>query len=287
MPITLRPPTVDDIAECGRIAFEAFGGIARAHSFPLDFDSAERSTSMMSMLIGHPAVFGVVAQSDGRLVGSNFLDERDVIRAVGPITVDPAFQSKGVGRKLMEAVIARARGAAGIRLVQDAFNTTSMPLYASLGFEVKEPLVLMTGKPTSAGPRSDVTRPMTASDVDECAALCRAVHGFDRRNELRDALGHLHPYVCHRNGRITAYCSAPTFWFMNHAVGETEQDIRDLLLGASGGNTQPIAFLLPTRQASLFRWLIGEGLRVVKPMTLMAMGSYQEPKGSFIPSVGY
>jgi len=28
-------------------------------------------------------------------------------------------------------------------------------------------------------------------------------------------------------------------------------------------------------------------MRVVKPMTLMAIGAYQEPKGSFFPSVLY
>ena len=49
----------------------------------------------------------------------------------------------------------------------------------------------------------------------------------------------------------------------------------------------PLSFLLPTRQAGLFRWCLGQGLRVVKTMTLMAMGEYVEPRGSFITSVGY
>ena len=45
--------------------------------------------------------------------------------------------------------------------------------------------------------------------------------------------------------------------------------------------------LFPIRQASLFRWCLAHGLRVVKPMTLMTMGSYQEPTGPFWPSVQY
>jgi hypothetical protein len=44
---------------------------------------------------------------------------------------------------------------------------------------------------------------------------------------------------------------------------------------------------LPTRQASFFQWSLSEGFRAVKPMTLMAMGSYQEPKGCYFPSVLY
>jgi hypothetical protein len=39
----------------------------------------------------------VVAEIDGRVVGSNFLDERGPVRGVGPITVDPAAQGRGSG----------------------------------------------------------------------------------------------------------------------------------------------------------------------------------------------
>ena len=61
-----------------------------------------------------------------------------------------ALQGGGVGRRLMEAVLERANGAAGIRLLQDAFNMRSLALYASLGFEVREPVLVMTGRPTAS-----------------------------------------------------------------------------------------------------------------------------------------
>ena len=41
------------------------------------------------------------------------------------------------------------------------------------------------------------------------------------------------------------------------------------------------------RQAGLFPWCLAGGLRVVKPMTLMTMGAYAEPRGCYLPSVGY
>jgi len=50
-----------------------------------------------------------VAELDGRIVGSNCLDERSAIAGLGPLTVDPSIQNRGVGRKLMEAVLVRAR----------------------------------------------------------------------------------------------------------------------------------------------------------------------------------
>jgi hypothetical protein len=48
-----------------------------------------------------------------------------------------------------------------------------------------------------------------------------------------------------------------------------------------------VMLLVPIRRAAFFRGLLAAGLRVIKPMTLMAMGQYQEPAGAFYPSVGY
>jgi hypothetical protein len=70
-------------------------------------------------------------------------------------------------------------------------------------------------------------------------------------------------------------------------VAETEQDMRALIAGAASMSSEPVSFLLPTRQASFFRWCLGEGMRIVKPMTLMTMGNYQEPRGYHFPSVLY
>ena len=40
-------------------------------------------------------------------------------------------------------------------------------------------------------------------------------------------------------------------------------------------------------QSGLFRWTLEQGLGVVKPMNVMARGGYQEPRGSWFPSVLY
>lgn len=285
--IHIRRALPADADSCGRIIFNAFCGIAQKHDFPPDFPNVDRAIGLARAMTGHPACVGFVAESDGKIVGSNFLDLRDPIAGVGPITVDPAHQGGGVGRKLMQAVIDHARRAPGIRLVQDAFNTVSMPLYASLGFEVKEPLVLMRGTPGGQTSPTGEARPMRADDLPACAELCKEVHGWERVNELRDALDHFRPFVLLRNGRVSAYASAPTFWILNHGVARTEQDMIDLLLAAGEASSEPISLLLPIRQAGLFRWAIAAGMRVVKPMTLMAIGKYQDPRGAFFPSVAY
>lgn len=287
----LRPARTEDIETCGRIIYEAFRSIGERHNFPLDFPTPESGLGMAEIVIGNPDIYGVVAEENGRLAGSNFLWEMDEIAGVGPITIAPDRQANGLGRKLMEAVIERGSGAPGIRLVQDAFNTASLSLYASLGFEVVEPLIVIEGTPRTNDPGNETAktevRELTEADLDGCDQLCRQVHGFARTNDLRQISRQFGSYVAVREGRITAYASAPNIWQLNHAVAVNTGDMQALLAGAARLSGRPLAFLLPTRQAELFRWCLDQGLRVVKPMTLMAMGDYREPRGSFLPSVLY
>ena len=71
-------------------------------------------------------------------------------------------------------------------------------------------------------------------------------------------------------------------------MAQTDQDLFDLLLGcAAAAGSEPLSMLVPIRQASLFRWCLSQGLRVVKPMTLMSTGEYQDPKTAFWPSVQF
>jgi GNAT superfamily N-acetyltransferase len=277
----LRPAMPADAEACGRIIFEAFRGIAERHGFPRDFPSLEDGIQLAELVTHDPSCYGVVAELDGRVVGSNFMAEADPIRGIGSITVDSAVQGSGVGRRLMEAMLERAADALGVRLVQDAFNTRSIALYASVGFDVREPLLLMRGTPRSTPDPGFAVRPMATGDVAACTELCTAVHGIGRSNELHEALRTFTPFVVEREGRITGYLSAATFWLTNHGVAETEQDMRALLAGAGAMSAESLSLLLPTRQTDLFRWCLKEGLRVVKPMTLMTMGHYQEPRGCY------
>ncbi|HJR89819.1 MAG TPA: GNAT family N-acetyltransferase [Aeromicrobium sp.] len=283
---TLREVESADAEACARICFDAFGGFHDHHRFPRDFPVPEAAAQLMGMFIPHPSIWGVVAETDGKVVGSNFLDERDPIRGVGPITVDPEAQEAGIGRRLMMAVIERGEGAPGIRLLQDSFNMRSLSLYESLGFDVKEPVAVMSGKPRSAPAEGIDVRPLDEGDLEQCEALCARIHGFERTNELRDAIQGMAPFVAVRDGRVTAYASSVTFWPLNHGVAESDEDMQALLLGASAALEEPIALLVPLR-SDLFRWCLAEGLRLVKPMNLMALGEYKEPQGSWFPSVLY
>lgn len=285
----IREAELEDAEACGVVIYEAFAGIAAQRGFDPDFPSAEFAARIAGFLIAHPSIHAIVAEQGGRIVGCNFLDERDPIRGVGPTAVAPGEQSRGVGRLLTEAVIDRARGATGIRLCQDAHNAVSLSLYASLGFEVKEPLVIVGGTPAGPPPGELEVRPLAEAHVPACEALYRQVHGVTRTNELADAVrGPMHePFGVFREGRLVAYASSTSMWPTAHAVAESARDLQGLLLGAHAATDKPLSFLLPVRQASLLRWCLTQGLRVIKPINLMAMGAYEEPRGAWYPSIQY
>jgi predicted N-acetyltransferase YhbS len=283
--LTIREATSADAPECGRICYEAFAAIDTYHGFPPDFPSVEVATGAVSGLIAHPRVFGVVAEEAGRLVGSNFLDERSMIHGVGPITVDPQVQNRRTGLALMNAVIERSaqQRAPGIRLLQSAFHNRSMCLYAKLGFDVQEPFAVMQGEPLAVEVPGYAVRAATDADVTACDALCMRVHGHDRGGEVRDAVAQGTARVVERHGRITGYTTGVAFFA--HSIAETNDDMF-ALIGAAEMFAGP-GFLVPMRNTELLRWCLARGLRVVMMMNLMTIGLYQEPRGAFLASVLY
>jgi GNAT superfamily N-acetyltransferase len=285
MDLKLRPGTPEDARTCGRICCEAFSTIASEHNFPLDFPSPDVAAGLLSMLLGHPGFYSVVAEVNGEVVGSNFLDERSTIPGVGPVTVDPAVQNHGVGRVLMQDVMRRAadRGAPGIRLLQAAYHNRSLSLYVKLGFQVRDLLACMQGTPPKGEISGYRVRRATTADVEACTAVCRRVHGHDRAGEVRDALAQGTALVVEHDGRISGY--ATDLAFFAHAVGESNEDLKALIMAAESFGGPGI--LVPTTNAELFGWCLERGLRVMYLMTLMTIGLYTPPQGAYLPSVLY
>jgi GNAT superfamily N-acetyltransferase len=283
--LTIRRARREDAPATGKICYEAFHKINADHGFPDDLPAAERAIGLMSMMFEHPGFFCVVAEEGGRIVGSNCMDERSPIAGIGPITIDPGAQNRGIGRKLMQAVMdrGRERNLPGIRLVQAAFHTRSLSLYASLGFDAREPLSVMQGPAIKKKFEGCSVRPATAADLAECNRVCVQVHGHDRGGDLADSIAQGTAAVVERHGRITAYCSSLAFF--GHAVAESNLDLEALIAAADGFDGSGI--LVPTRNAELFRWCLANGLRVVEPMTLMTLGLYNEPAGAWLASILY
>jgi len=285
MDVTLRGAVPSDTRDCGRILYEAFATLADRHGFPHDFPSIPVATENVGYLIRHPGFYGVVAEHDGRIVGSNFLDERSTISAIGPISIDPAAQDLKVGRALMNALFDRARetGTPGVRLLQIAYHNRSLSLYAKLGMDVRGSFAAMYGEPLRISVPGYAVRPAMKADEEACNALCIRVHGHDRAGEVRDALADGSAKVVERLGRITGYTTGVMYFA--HTVAETNDDLQALIGAADDFGTPGI--IVPLANAELLRWCLAHGLRIFFVLNMMTIGLYQEPRGAYLPSVGY
>jgi hypothetical protein len=89
--------------------------------------------------------------------------------------------------------------------------------------------------------------------------------------------------VTEHDGRISGY--ATDLAFFAHAVGESNEDLKALIMAADAFAGPGI--LVPTTNAELFQWCLERALRVVQLMTLMTVGLYTSPEGAYMPSVLY
>ena len=184
--ITIRRAKPEDAPACGQICYEAFHKINTDHNFPPDVPRRKGAWELLTMMFSHPGFYCVVAEVDGRIAGSNCLDERNRHRR----RWDPSRSIRrcriaAIGRKLMDAVLdrARERNFAGVRLVQAAFHNRSLSLYTTLGFDVREPLAVMQGPAIKKSYDGFSVRPARPSDLEACnqVALERARASSRRR----------------------------------------------------------------------------------------------------------
>ena len=285
--VVIRSVRADDVRACSQIAFDAHRQVAATHGFPPEQPSVEFATGLMKAKVSDPNAWGIVAERDGQIAGSVFLNlfPPTSIAAIGPLTVDPDRQG-GVGERLMEACLEEAQrlGTERLRLVQSPSHPRSLALYVKMGFHVREPLLLMQGKPPprAASPGA-VVRTAIPNDVVTCDELCTRAHGFARTLELSMALAQGNAAVAETAGRITGYAAG--IGFRGHAVAENDDQLWALI-------TDPPAFLgpgffFPARNTPLLRRLLQAGIRIGWPATLMTRGPYQEPAMPYLPSIAF
>jgi len=281
----IRKSVAEDAVKCGEICFSAFRTIAEKHGFPPDFPSTEVATGLLAGLIAHPGYYAVTAEIDGKIIGSNFLDERSPIAGIGPITISPDVQNNSAGRDLMTNVMDRVtkKGFLGVRLLQAAYNTGSLSLYAKLGFNAQASLAVMQGGAIAQGIAGYSVRPATEKDLPECDALCVKIHGHHRSGELLDAIQQGLALVVEHETRIVGYSTGVAFF--GHSVAESNEGLK-ALIGAAAEFQGP-GILVPIANHELFRWCLQNGLRTVFVMNLMTIGLYKDPDGAYLPSVLY
>lgn len=291
--LTLTPVEQDHIPTLARICHEAFSALHDRHNIPRDVPDVETGTIIVGMTATRPDYTGVVAKLNDQIVGSNFYTFADEIAGVGPITVDPACQSKRIGRALMQWAVdeAKSRNIAQTRLFQEAINTTSLSLYTALGFECRFAAALMQAKPADSDhPR---VRPITADDVDAIARISAGSYGHSRANDAAILIAAGIPGFIMNNdaGEPIAYLIPTLFGHAGTDPAHFNRDqagqaLLDLASHAARHIPEPLAkYICPLTCENLFRQALASGHRTLKVLTCMSLGDWTRAPGVHFPSI--
>ncbi|MFF0890174.1 GNAT family N-acetyltransferase [Streptomyces sp. NPDC003456] len=220
---------------------------------------------------------------DGGLVSACVVTEygpqdRPSLAAIGMVLVADRHARKGVGRRLMQHVVA-AMGTTPLTLHA---TPNGRPLYEELGFKVTGRAEMVTGHFVPGGPEPEVaTRAATAEDVAAILRLDEPVFGADRTHivtrlpAFADQLR-----VAEEGGRIIGYAAA---WpnMATHVVGPLiarDTSVAQALIASLAARTdRPLRTDIDVRHEELLAWVKERGLGTVAFNAVMTYGITELP----------
>ena len=162
MDITFAPFTQDHLSEGVRLS-QAVSWPHRAEDWALTLSVSE----------------GVVALAGGQVVGTALCSSFGGVAAMNMIIVDAAMRGRGMGRALMERVMALGDGCE-MRLVA---TPDGLPLYEKLGFKATGRILQHQGIARATTPERPVSTG-TPDDIARLAQMDKAASGLSRKTLL-------------------------------------------------------------------------------------------------------
>jgi GNAT superfamily N-acetyltransferase len=274
-----------DVTRAGEVIVAAFNDVFARHGFPQPFPSPEVGIGLARGYLRLEPQECFVAVEGGQIVGSGFLHLRGETAGIGPITVDPACQTKGVGKEIMMTVIRAGRHCPSLRLVQDAFNVASFSLYSKLGFVSYGTVLSLAGQDLQAPARTRgiTIREMTAGDTTKVATLDAKLTGITRPRDMHYFLSQSPQLVGLVEGKLAGYlCLLRTDrgTFLGPAAATEPAILRALVTHAlESEQGKMLRMRLPSRHTEIFRDLMKLGFRLETMQTYMVRGPWKPPKG--------
>jgi ribosomal protein S18 acetylase RimI-like enzyme len=241
--------------------------------------------------LAHDPDHCLVVEFGGRLAGSGFLHPRGEVAGIGPITIEPKFQARGLGRLLVSELCRRADRLAisSLRLIQDAFNENSYALYANLGFLPRRVLARASfpAHPT-VGPRA--IRAAGKADLPRIAKLEQECLGFSRRRDydLLRRSGEL--FVLDGEAGLEGWLARivrGSVAVLGPVLSRTSEGMCQLVADASADlpPATEVRLLLPAECGDLLAQLAPRGLEIHSLCNYMVRGSFGGIRGCYAPTL--
>ena len=214
--------------------------------------------------------------AEGRLAGvALWWTFGDRLATLGTVIVSPEVQRAGIGRRLLEAIVA----AAGPRAIRLNATAEGLRLYESLGFAAAGGIRQHQGMP-AAGLVPTATeaeiRPLVEADRPAVLDLDRRASGDDRTAMIQvlDALST--GLVARRDGRLVGYALCRDFGrgrLVGPVVAESEATALALVSRHVAEATGFLRVDIPDDAETLSAWLAGAGLAGVDRVRAMLKGT--------------
>jgi GNAT superfamily N-acetyltransferase len=175
-----------DLDAAVQVQLAAFTDLDRRNNDPVpDITDAtvERQRRRHRHFLEHDPAGAFVAVADDTIVGCGLALRRDSLWGLSLLVVDPAAQSTGAGRRLLDATLSYAEGCdRGVILSSN--DHRAIRAYATSGLSLF-PQVMATGKPTLDKAPQSVARVRDGSvaDADFANEVDRVVRGAGRGSD--------------------------------------------------------------------------------------------------------
>ncbi|MGW2302428.1 GNAT family N-acetyltransferase [Streptomyces sp. NPDC001809] len=183
------------------------------------------------------------------------------LAAIGMVLVAERYARQGVGRRLMEHVLAES----GDTPLTLHATPNGQPLYEQLGFARTGRAEMVRGRFTFAAPAPAVpVRPATAEDLQAILRLDHEVFGLDRTHMITRLPAFAdHLRVAEENGEITGFAAA---WpnMDTHVVGpliaRDTATAQALIASLAAAGDRPLRTDIDVRHSDLLSWVKENGL---------------------------
>ncbi len=279
-----------DIPEVGRIGVEAFNDLMARHNRPPLYPDPQVGPLAATAYLTTDPDCSLVATEDARIVGSVFYRRRGDAVSVGPATVAPADQGRGIGRNLIEEVVRREPNARSMRIMQDSLNLSAFELLVRIGYSLGEEIAMLT---LPAGFREDCetnggVRAASADDLAEILIMDRRLSGSDRKKDFEFLRRFGKVLVLHSGRTLRGYLAqmpTPGRTMLGPGGANDEDALLRLILHAVGETLGELSVLLPARSCTTVKPLLDLGFRLVGLANLMYRGEWKRPDGGYAYSL--
>ena len=207
--VSVRPLAADDVDAAREVQTRAFEEHDRAFGDPVPEvtdATVDRQRGRFRHFLTHDPAGSWVAVRDGEVVGAALALRRDGLWGLSLLVVDPAVQSRGIGRALLDASLTYADGV-DTAVILSSRDPRAIRRYASAGFAL-HPQVSADGPlDRSLLPAPDPrVREGDIDDAELADAVDRQVRGAARGPDHHLLAGIAQPYVVDdASGRGYAY----------------------------------------------------------------------------------